>query len=99
MAILITSPGLVTTGTEGADDIRFITGANVTGNASTINGLGGNDTITNNGEWLPDLLPAPAIGAGAIFNAGGGADSVTLSSLAVQLALLTTQSSTRRCRS
>ena len=44
MAILITSPGLVTTGTEGADDIRFITGG-FTGEGSVVNALAGNDTI------------------------------------------------------
>ena len=77
MAILITSPGLVTTGTEGADDIRFITGANVTGNASTINGLGGSDTIQTFSGF--QTYSGASYGAGAIFNAGGGADSVSLS--------------------
>ena len=43
MAILITSPGLVTTGTEGADDIRYQGG--VTANGSVVNGLAGADTI------------------------------------------------------
>ena len=52
MAILITSPGLVTTGTEGADEIRFITGGALTGNASVVGGLAGNDTITTNSGVL-----------------------------------------------
>ena len=49
MAILITSSGLVTTGTEGADDIRILS-AGITGNGLVINGLAGNDTL------LPFLL-------------------------------------------
>ena len=43
MAILITSPGLVTTGTEGADEILF--GSSVAANGSVVNALAGNDTI------------------------------------------------------
>ena len=72
MAILINSPGLVTTGTEGADEIRFLTGG-FTGNASVVNGLGGNDTI-----FGTDVLvtSAATIGSGPDINAGGGADSI-----------------------
>ena len=67
MAILITSPGLVTTGTEGADDIRFVTGA-LTGNV-TVNALAGNDTI----QYFRFTTKSGAnVGAGAVINAGGG---------------------------
>merc|ERR1712138_64426 len=73
MAILITSPGLVTTGTEGADDIRFNSAA-ITGNGSVVNGLAGNDTIL-----ATDVITVSAanIGAAASINAGGGADSIS----------------------
>jgi len=72
MAILITSPGLVTTGTEGADDIRFVTGG-LTANGSVVNALGGNDTI-----FATDLTvgSAASIGAGPEIYGGGGADSI-----------------------
>lgn len=72
MAILINSPGLVTTGTEGADEIRFITGG-FTGNGSVVNSLAGNDTI-----FATDLVvvSAASIGSGPDINAGGGADSI-----------------------
>ena len=43
MAILITSPGLVTTGTEGADDIRLNGGLD----GSVVEALAGNDTIAS----------------------------------------------------
>lgn len=73
MAILITSPGLVTTGTEGADNILFGTGL-ATGNATVVDGLAGNDTIvgSNIGQFS-----AANIGAGPVFNGGGGADVLT----------------------
>ena len=77
MAILITSPGLVTTGTEGADDIRFITGGSLTGNGSVVNGLDGNDTITTNASGVL-TRSAAQIGAGVSIDAGGGADSVSI---------------------
>ena len=74
MAILITSSGLVTTGTEGADDIRFITGG-LTGNGSVVNGLAGNDTIF--GTDLT-VVSAASIGSGPSINGGGGADSINI---------------------
>ena len=77
MAILITSPGLVTTGTEGADDIRFITGGSLTANGSVVNGLDGNDTITTNASGVLTRSGA-AIGAGVSIDAGSGSDIVTL---------------------
>ena len=77
MAILITSPGLVTTGTEGADDIRFITGGSLTGNGSVVNGLDGNDTITTNASGIL-IRSGAAIGAGVSIDAGSGSDIVTL---------------------
>ena len=72
MAILINSPGLVTTGTEGADEIRFNTGG-FTGNASVVNALGGNDTIFGANV---KVLSGAAAGSGPDINAGGGADSI-----------------------
>ena len=78
MAIVITSPGLVTTGTEGADRIDFQTGAVAfTGNGSTLNGLGGSDTIQSYSGFV--TVSAANKGAGAVINAGGGADKITLS--------------------
>jgi len=80
MAILITSPGLVSTGTEGADDIRFSAG--LTGNGSVVNALAGNDTITINGNGGIVAAAAPSKVAGPIINGQGGADIITLSGVA-----------------
>lgn len=74
MAILITSPGLVTTGTVGADDIRFITGQ-ITGNGSEVNALAGNDTITTTTQGVGTVSGA-SVGAALSVNGGGGADSI-----------------------
>ena len=73
MAILITSPGLVTTGTEGADDIRFISGGALTGNGSVVNGLAGNDTITTT---VSGVLTVGGSSDAISVNGGGGADSI-----------------------
>ena len=74
MAILITSPGLVTTGTEGADEILF--GSSVAANGSVVNALAGNDTIqlTAAGSTIS------AVG-GPTLNGMGGADVIGVSAL------------------
>ena len=79
MAILITSPGLVTTGTEGADDIRLNGG--LTGNGSVVEALAGNDTITINGDGGLVAAASSQI-VGPIVKGQGGADIITLSGVA-----------------
>ena len=79
MAILITSPGLVTTGTEGADDIRLNGG--LTGNGSVVEALAGNDTITINGDGGLVAAASSQI-VGPIVKGQGGADVITLSGVA-----------------
>ena len=76
MAILITSPGLVTTGTEGADDIRYQGG--VTANGSVVNGLAGADTIQQLGSGGLNFTGGAA---GVSINAGGGPDSIRFSAI------------------
>ncbi len=79
MAILITSPGLVTTGTEGADDISFTGG--LTGNGSVVMALAGNDTITMNSDGGL-LAAASSTVVGPVIKGQGGADVITLSGIA-----------------
>ncbi len=74
MAILITSSGLVTTGTEGADDIRVLSGG-ITGNGLVINGLAGNDTIRAVSAAGAHFDIAAGSVAGPDINLGDGDDS------------------------
>ena len=75
MAILITSSGLVTTGTEGADDIRVLSGG-ITGNGLVINGLAGNDTVAGVSAGVDALFDTEAGSvAGPDINLGDGDDS------------------------
>ena len=73
MAILITSPGLVTTGTEGADDIRLNGGLTV--NGSVVEALAGNDTITINGDGGLVAAAARRLARHGSAGEGGWGDS------------------------